>query len=506
MELLFDREQIHYFERVANVTLCQEETLEAIVPDACPDILRIVQVCGQAYLTGKQARDGSASVSGAIKASVLYQPEDGESLKCMEASLPFTAQTEAPGFTSHGQVTAAVRLRWAEARVLNPRKVLLRVDLAIDIAAFQPVDLEICQGILEGEDQGIQQQIEQQESDQLCAVEEKPFTFSEQLRVAGNQGLAKLMSLRAEPVCTESKLIGAKLIFKGEVNVQMLYQGEDGTLTAQRQSLPFSQTMEVSGAGEDGECQVQVVLSELEGRPSEDGRCVDLDLELLAQAEVRCRRTMNLLRDAYSTTRQMDVKQALYTFQRLEEDSVRPQNVRELLETGNLARSVVDAWVSLGETTRSREEEQMALTAEACLTVLYLDEEDNLQSIQKTFPVSVRVDCPEGRICLCWCQCPDEVFAAPSAGGIEVRFNVDFHCITLSQQRVNCVSSAQMGEERSRPDGSQPSVVLRLALPGEGLWDIAKAYGTTSQEIVQANELEEGALPSGRMLLIPRVR
>ena len=506
MELLFDREQIHYFERVADVTLCQEETLEAIVPDACPDILRIVQVCGQAYLTGKQAREGAAGVSGTVRASILYQPEGGEGLKCMEASLPFSAQAEASGFTSQGQVTAAVRLRWAEARVLNPRKVLLRADLAIDIAAFQPVDLDVCQGILEGEEQGVQQQLQQQEADQLCAVEEKPFSFSEQLRVSGNQALAKILSLRAEPVCSECKLIGAKLIFKGEVNVQMLYQGEDGTLMAQRQSLPFSQTMEAGGAGEDGECRVLVVLSELEGRPSEDGRSVDLDLELLAQAEVRCRRTLNLLRDAYSTAKQMDVKQAVYTFQRLDEDSTRPQNVRELLETPSLARSVVDAWVALGETTRSREGEQMVLTAEACLTVLFLDEEDMLQSIQKTFPVSVRVDCPEGRTCLCSGQCPDEVFAAPSAGGVEVRFNVNFHCMTLSPQRVSCVSSAQLGEERSRPDGSQPSVVLRLALPGEGLWDIAKAYGTTSQEIVQANELEEGPLPSGRMLLIPRVR
>jgi len=506
MELLFDREQIRYFERVADVTLCQEETLEAIVPDACPDILRIVQVCGQAELTGKQAREGVASVSGTVRASVLYQPEGGEGLKCMEVSLPFTAQVEASGFTSEGQVTAAVRLRWAEARVLNPRKVLLRADLAIDIAAFQPVDLEICQGILEGGDQGVQQQIEQQEIDQLCAVEEKPFSFSEQLRIAGNQALAKVLSLRAEPVCTECKLIGAKLIFKGDVNVQLLYQGEDGTLMTQRQSLPFSQTMEVSGAGEDGECRVQVVLSELNGRPSEDGRSVDLDLELLAQAEVRCRRTLKLLRDAYSTAREMEVKQAVYTFQRLEEDSMRPQNVRELLETASLARSVVDAWVTLGEITRSREGDQMVLTTQACLTVLYLDEEDALQSIQKTFPVSVRVDCPEGRICLCWCQCPDEVFAAPSAGGVEVRFNVEFRCAVLSQQKVSCVSSAQLGEERTRPDGSQPSVVLRLALPGEGLWDIAKAYGTTSQEIIQANELEEGALPSGRMLLIPRVR
>ena len=437
MELLFDREQLRCFERLADVTLCQEETLETIVPDACPDILRIVQVCGQAYLTGKQAREGTASVSGCVRASILYQPEDGEGLKCMETSLPFAAQAEAPGFTSQGQVSAAVRLRSADARVLNPRKVLLRADLAIDITALQPVELEICQGILEGGEQGVQQQIQQQEADPLCAVEEKPFTFSEQIRVAGNQSLARLLSLRAEPVCTESKLIGAKLIFKGEVNVQMLYQGEDGSLMAQRQSLPFSQTMEVNGAGEDG---------------------------------------------------------------------VRPQNVRVLLETGTLARSVVDAWVTLGEITRSREGEQMVLTAQACLTVLYLDEEEKLQSIQKTIPVSIRADCPEGRVCLCWCQFPDEVFAAPSAGGVEVRFNVEFHCVTLSQQRVNCVSSAQIGEERSRPDGSQPSVVLRLALPGEGLWDTATTYGTTPQEIIQANELEEGPLPAGRMLLIPRVR
>ncbi len=56
---------------------------------------------------------------------------------------------------------------------------------------------------------------------------------------------------------------------------------------AQRQSLPFSQTMEVNGAGEDGVCRVQVVLSEMEGRPSEDGRTVDLNLDLLAQADTR---------------------------------------------------------------------------------------------------------------------------------------------------------------------------------------------------------------------------
>ena len=77
MELEFDREVTHCYEVAASGTVCQEETLETIVPDACPDILRIVAVCAQATLNGKQARDGLAEASGSVRAVVLYQPEEG---------------------------------------------------------------------------------------------------------------------------------------------------------------------------------------------------------------------------------------------------------------------------------------------------------------------------------------------------------------------------------------------------------------------------------------------
>ena len=135
MELEFERDTIACWETVADTTLCQEETLESIVPDACPDILRIIDVCGQAVLTGKQAREGAAEVNGAVRAVILYQPEDGTGLRRMEVSLPFTCQTEAPGLTAQGFVAASPRLRCAEARMLNPRKVLLRDGLPAQRAA-----------------------------------------------------------------------------------------------------------------------------------------------------------------------------------------------------------------------------------------------------------------------------------------------------------------------------------------------------------------------------------
>lgn len=81
MELEFDRDVIQGCEVLADGTVCQEETLESIVPDACPDILRIVAVCGQAGLNGKQAKEGMAQASGTVRAVILYQPEAGGGLR-----------------------------------------------------------------------------------------------------------------------------------------------------------------------------------------------------------------------------------------------------------------------------------------------------------------------------------------------------------------------------------------------------------------------------------------
>ena len=232
MELEFDREVTHCYEVAASGTVCQEETLETIVPDACPDILRIVSVCAQATLNGKQARDGLAEASGSVRAVVIYQPEEGGGLRRLEAALPFTSQLDAPALTQHGMVSACARVRGAEARALNPRKVLLRVDLAVEITAFQPMEHMCCQAVLEPEEHKVEQMIAQAETYQLCAVQEKPFTFTDQIRLNGGQGDGmEVMACQAQPVCGECKLIGSKLIFKGTVELQLLVQEAGGALT-----------------------------------------------------------------------------------------------------------------------------------------------------------------------------------------------------------------------------------------------------------------------------------
>ncbi len=508
MELTFERDTIVCYETAVEVTLCQEETLESIVPDACPDILRIVDVCGQAVLGGGQAREGMAAVSGTVQAGILYQPEGAAGLRRMEVELPFSCQAEAPGLTEEGKVLACPRLRSAEARALNPRKVLLRVDLAVDITACQPVERAVCRGVQGEEDQGLCQKQWDGEDWLLTAVEKRPFPFSETIRLQTGQGeVPRVLALRAEPSCGESKLIGNRLICKGAVEIHMLLQEPGGGMNAARESLPFSQVLEVPAAGENGDCQVEVAVTALnwDVNPGDDGE-LEVELVLEAQAMVRAPRPVTLLQDLYSTAWEVETEREKQVFCRLEEQSIRPQAAREMVETGEMVRGVVDARLALGQVTRAREGGQAVLTAEGWITVLYLDENGTVQCARRTVPVTCRLDCPEGSRCECRCRSAGEIFAAPMAGGVEVRFTLEFHCRTTSRQTVPAVRGARLTEPRGGETGPRPSIVLRRAGPGEEAWDIAKAYGTTVERILKANALEEETLPEGQILLIPGVR
>ena len=87
-----------------------------------------------------------------------------------------------------------------------------------------------------------------------------------------------------------------------------------------------------------------------------------------------------------------------------------------------------------------------------------------------------------------------------------MRFSLSFSYTALTSRTAAAVAAVQLDESAAADHAGQPSIVLRVVGAGERLWDIAKAYGTTSRDIVQANGLEEELAPEGQLLLIPRKR
>ena len=70
----------------------------------------------------------------------------------------------------------------------------------------------------------------------------------------------------------------------------------------------------------------------------------------------------------------------------------------------------------------------------------------------------------------------------------------------MSGQSIPMVTGLELGEEKSL-DPSRPSFVLKR-LPTGGLWELAKASGSTMEAIRHANGLTTDP-EQGKMLLIP---
>ena len=71
---------------------------------------------------------------------------------------------------------------------------------------------------------------------------------------------------------------------------------------------------------------------------------------------------------------------------------------------------------------------------------------------------------------------------------------------TVSTNFVESITPAEVDEE----EGPKPSLVIYFAQKGDTLWDIAKSYSVTQENISRANKIVDGYIKAGQKIVIPR--
>ncbi|MGM9538917.1 MAG: LysM peptidoglycan-binding domain-containing protein [Candidatus Onthomonas sp.] len=506
MKLEFTRTEHSHFGLVQDTVCSREETLEMIVPDACPDIVQVTDTYGFCCLTRREMTDSGALLAGTVKVTILYLPEGGEGLRRLEAELPFQHLSECSQGDSNCRLMAKAAVVSAETRMMNPRKFLIRVDLRESVQIYRPEVLSVSSGLKEADSLGLQQRVEHYQTAFALEPGEKAFSLEETLTLpAGKSPVTELLRLQPNAYCNEARLIGSKLVFKGGVSLRLLCRNEEGELSSADFDLPLSQMMEAGGAGEGAIFQTLIqVLDWQLGPLSSDGRAVSVTVELAAQAIFYESVPVALITDAYSINYPVTLQNEPLHFQRLADCTVLRQPIRTFLEADGV-RSVCGCHMELGILQFTREGEQATLTVPAEATVLYLNEQGGYRSQHIHFSVSVQRPLPSDGKLTCSYGIT-QLEALPAAAGIELRGMAEFQLRFRQIFEAVGLSEVDLDQEHPLDHTGQPSVVLRRPTNGEDLWSIAKRYATTSQEICGANGLNEDQPLGNQMLLIPRKR
>ncbi len=499
MELAFEKNAVDHLQKLVCQAVSQEETAETVVPDSLPDVGRIVGCWGIPVIRSKEWRQNGMSASGGVSAWVLYVPEEGGTPRQVSVYLPFTAKWEFPPVEQEGQILVSCRLRSIDARMVNSRKILVRVSLSCKGEAYCPgqtvfYTLESPPKELEV----LRQRLPLQLPTELT---EKSFLLDEELELpSGTPAVSQIIAYQIRPTMTDAKVLGEKAVFKGACSLHFLYMTPEDRLAVWDFDLPFSQYTELARVyDQEEELLAEPVLTGVEVTAEEDGRRLRLKCSIAAQCLVLARQTMDLVQDLYSLRHTVAPHlEKLPMKNRLDRQQLREQVESSFPLDGG---SLIDSTVLPDLPKLRREGEEMEVEAPIWCSVLYYDESGAIQGRSAHASAVSRIRLAENGTCEAASQISGPVQWSAGGGSAVVRAPLEITVDSFGSGELEMITSAELSDYQ--PDPSRPSLIIRAPQCEQSLWDLAKACGSTVEAIRGANHLPpEGPVPE-KLLLIP---
>ena len=488
MELEFEKQELSCLRRITGDTVTGEQTQEVRLPEGMPDALSVVAVWGQVLLRSKEWRSGGMNVSGGVMAWVLYSAEDG-SLHSVDAWLPFQMKWDFPEPGRDGRICAWGCLQSMDARCLSARKLMLRSNVTLCGQAYVKDIVTLPEARQLPEDIALKMPTYPMRL--VKEVGEHAFSLEETLAVPD---MDTCVYHTVEPVITEQRVMGDKLVFRGVAKVHMLCL-KDGMPESWDGELPFSQFCDLEGVFEqDAQGYLIPAITAMELEKDEGGSLI-LKCGITCQYVITDRKMLALPEDSYSTQREVKLQKM-----EAEIPCVLQQESHSLPIACNLpceGARIIDGSVCPGHGIYDRSENCYCLPLWGQL--LLVDPEGKVKCESCRWEEKLQMVADDGIRPGIFGEMENFRWTLTPDGG-ELRGEMRLQELTDTVSLMPVLTGMEIGEA-TKKDPNRPSLILRR-LGQESLWDVAKSCRTTVSAIQSANNLTDDCAPN-KMLIIP---
>ena len=512
MESVLEKKSISLYENVFSDTVSREESTEIIVPDVSWDIEKIVTGTGCVFIKSTSARENKIEIEGSIKGSVLYIAEGDSRVRSLPVFIPFAYSVDAGNVRTVSHVSCTASVRSADVREVNPRKVAFRMSADFVINAYDEKSYEVCCDIQNAEECAIELSKESADVYFPACVKAKSFAISDDIELSGaSANLAEMLANEVSLSLGDMKIIGNKAIVKGNADIKYMCNLKDGSLAASEHEIPFSQIIDIDGAGDDYDLRVSLSCRGADLEPQYDAsgeaRYISVNILCDACAVAYYRGEIENVADVYSTKYNLTERKEKVPCMGFSEHISKRVSVNETMETTLPVKNVTDVSVKLFPPVRRREEGGEVLTNDGYVSVIYTAEDGSISSAK----TKVRAVCPlplkESCNYLSDVSVAGKAYSLGGEKEINVRFFADYEITEVEAKEIAAISMLEADTENPIDTAKIPSVTVKRMEGDSSLWELAKRYRTTVSELSLANEVSEDVLlKRGDMVLIPKKR
>lgn len=510
------KKNIHMSRQKARGTL--QVTLEDDfnVPDTKPDIEKIITSEGNIEITENNLLNGKCMVKGILSFGMIYISHESEQMvHNIQGKIDFDEMVNLEHLQMDDQVKVSCRIEDLNISLINSRKISVKSLLYLECSVTELYDTEIATDI--------------EETDSVAcrygsmSVTELAVDKKDILRIKENfhlsTGKPNIFEVLYYDLCLqglEMRLQEGQISIRGELLLFVMYRSmeEREQLACFEAEQPFHTSIDCNGCTEDMILQVELgnISRDLQIKPDEDGEertmeteiSCNLDVKVYKQEEVR------YLADAYSLGKdlQLDTNQIKYS-NLISKNAVQKRLTQQVPIDGTQHR-ILQICHSRGQVQIEEQEwreEGIYMEGSVEASILYIGEDDQLPmgELKVSIPFSHTIEMegnPERMEFMLLPQLDQMATMLLGRDSLEVKANLGMEIFVFDNRECKMIQEAKITELPSGKLEEIPSLIGYQVQQGESLWDIAKQFHTTIEEIENLNQVEEAKVKKGDKLLL----
>lgn len=480
---------------------------DMIVPDVKPDVLNTINVTGNICTYKKELLENKVKIEGSANVYIMYLADsENDFTRGINTSIDFSKIINVDNVENNMMMELNINIISAESRVLNGRKINIKLTVEADISIYSNENIEILKSVENIQDL---QKLEKHININTLVGTGSARTYAKDtLNIENINNLSEILSAKINIINKEEKVSYNKVLLKADANIRILYLTDEGTIKSMSSNIPIMGFIDVNDVAENNIINTNYQIKNILMKPNSiEEHSIYVEIELETNCMVYDTKQIELIQDIYSPGEEIDYNMKSIEAMTGKQNRNCNCDIEEKISIPEIENNQIYS-VEVNPIIKTERIVNGRIMYEGEIEMNFIFSSNNTSGInmkKHTIPFNFEQEI-EGltsdKTVNSNVNCISDEFNVISDRMIECRMRLQFSMDISTSSVLNIIDDIKVLEDR---EINNSSLIIYIVKQGDSLWNLAKKYRTTMKEIATLNDIEDvNRLIVGEKLLIPR--
>lgn len=487
---------------------------EYLIPDTHPDVQDILMVEAKPLIVNKESMGDKVMLEGKIEYNIIYIPrEDNMALNSVSYIEKFTNYLDLNDEEHKVICEVECKTEHIEARVMNERKIRIEGVLKLNFELYKGIEFEFVKDIQGAE--GVQVQKDVEPISRLVASKNVELVSKSMIRVGMDKPqVRKILNCSMLLHKKEIKISEEKIYLSCYCRINILYLGaETKDVIALTDDVYVSKEEELVGVNSNmlPYLSYEIENSDINLEEDDLGEVRIINTEFLVKSNVKIfsKDEINIIKDVYSTKFPLELNRSeneigiIHGIQGTE--TIVKDNI--YIKEGDLKpEQIVVVLANINVIDKNISDNRLTIEGMINTKILYRtsSEEKGFGQVEGDIPFTIGIEMIGANskmksIVKCNLESLDSIIEANT---IAIRATINAEAKVSHEVNKDFISEIIEGE--GEVEEQKASITIYIVAKEDSIWDLAKKFKTTVDELIKINGIEEiEGIKEGARLIIP---